>query len=111
MNAAHLYEHLLKVVDAVSAADMVAHKFPEWSPPRQHEVKPHAPIFRQDELAPRKAYDTLVWRTNYGGPRTAQEYPRAKAALAHREEMLARAVNRDPCFKCGVRADIGCKHQ
>ena len=109
MEAELLYTHLLKVVDQVSAADMVAHKFPEWKAPRP--TRPHAPVFRQDEIAPRKTYDDLVWRTNYGGPRTALEYPRAKAAMAHREEMIARAVHRDPCFKCGVRADIGCKHQ
>ena len=35
----------------------------------------------------------------------------------HRVETLDRptpgtlVVRRDPCFKCGVRGDIGCKHQ
>lgn len=106
MNAESLYTHLLKVVDPVSAADMVAHKFPEWSPPRP--VKPHAPIFRQDEAPPR-VYNDLIWlkHTKQGN----REYPQAKRRMEQREAALARAVNRDPCFKCGVRADIGCKHQ
>lgn len=108
MQAEQLYTHLLKAVDHVSAADMVAHKFPEWTPPRP--VKPHAPVFRQDE-APRKAYDDLVWLTNYNSRRTASPYPQAQKRMEEREAVLARVVNRDPCFKCGVRADIGCKHQ
>lgn len=40
----------------------------------------------------------------------ASERPKP-APLTARPLFVAQVVNRDPCFKCGVRGDIGCKHQ
>ncbi len=36
---------------------------------------------------------------------------RAIASLAAKEAVLASVVRRDPCARCGVRGDIGCRHQ
>ena len=36
---------------------------------------------------------------------------RALARTQENEEILSRVVHRDPCSYCGVRADVGCRHQ
>jgi hypothetical protein len=41
--------------------------------------------------------------------RTIPRRPRAKT-LEEQFEPLPPTVNRDPCLRCGVRADVGCKH-
>ena len=43
--------------------------------------------------------------------RTAEPTPHAaRIQAAGSSETLAH-IDRDPCFRCGTRADIGCKHQ
>lgn len=39
----------------------------------------------------------------------AQSYLRVRVSPP--SEILAAPVRRDPCFRCGVRADVGCVHQ
>lgn len=50
----------------------------------------------------------------YRGPRSTYspiERQRVALAMAEREAMAERQrTRRDPCFRCGVRADHGCSH-
>ena len=40
-----------------------------------------------------------------------REIERAAIQMAQKERARELVVSREPCFKCGVRADIGCKHR
>jgi hypothetical protein len=108
MNPDTLFADLLPIVGEVSAADFVQFKFPQWKPTGNTQAKdrPKATALRRDEIKP---VDQFRWKTVIH--QNEHLYPRAKALLAEKEAMLARVVRRDPCFKCGVRADIGCRHQ
>lgn len=47
-----------------------------------------------------------------GLSQTAQRQTKLAVASIEREQaVLARKVRRDPCPRCGVRGDIGCKHR
>ncbi len=40
-----------------------------------------------------------------------QEMERAAKAEAQKARIQELVVSREPCFKCGVRGDVGCKHR
>lgn len=44
-------------------------------------------------------------------PRAAAESGRPKARQARREQIDPPPTDREPCFRCGVRGDIGCVHR
>lgn len=55
----------------------------------------------------------LVWRERISGRghgAMTRENERAAANMAAKEEALARAVSRDPCWLCGTRGDLECEH-
>lgn len=91
--------------DIINAADMVAGSKALWAAVRQAQL--------------RKPHDTpakLVWKrqsiTSPASPEAAARQARQNAARAAAEAQIeALRVNRDPCPKCAVRADIGCKHR
>lgn len=63
-----------------------------------------------------KARD-LIWYTPPGNFTTRgiafqEDAVRAAITASYREKWQARRVfDRDPCPKCGVRGDVGCKHR
>lgn len=64
--------------------------------------------------------DKLIWREPFQGNQwtkgseLSETARRQQASLANsmaaKEAARAKVVNRDPCPKCGVRRDLGCKH-
>jgi len=56
-------------------------------------------IAELEDSDPRMARDLNALRAGLGAPETAPM-----------EEPTPPAIDRTPCFKCGVRADIGCQH-
>ena len=69
---------------------------------------------------PVKVPSRLKWRMGDGGVlwvsrpdslTAIQGRIRTAALQAEREAALALVVTRDPCPKCGVRRDIGCRHK
>lgn len=59
----------------------------------------------------------LVWyvppgNVNSRGIALAEDAERAAITASHRQQVDARRVfDRDPCPKCGVRGELGCKHR
>lgn len=91
--------------DAIHAADMIAGSEALWQAVTQAQLrKPH------------KTPAGLVWkRTSIlvdASPEAAARQARQNADRQAREAFLElNRVSRDPCPKCAVRADIGCKHR
>jgi hypothetical protein len=54
---------------------------------------------------------TLLWGQHSGSNQGYVNYPQAAQRMKEEAEKLARVVSREPCPKCGIRADIGCKHK
>ncbi len=55
-------------------------------------------------------YDGRVWIEPHS-ERNAIQANRAATKMEARESALGRAIDRDPCPRCGIRADVGCKHR
>lgn len=59
----------------------------------------------------------LIWATpgndpDIERPTMIRDNKVALRAIAQRAEIMARAVpGRDPCPRCGVRGEVGCKHR
>ena len=65
----------------------------------------------------------LVWRNHFAthnqwqtdatmSSENSKRQCRVLAAIAEKNRMAeSRRVSRDPCPKCGVRADVGCRHK
>jgi len=49
------------------------------------------------------------WSGNFGGD-SKRGWAMAEASFARTAELEASKVDRDGCTYCGVRADLGCKH-
>ena len=58
-----------------------------------------------------RAEHLQAWRKRPAEGRTPEAIAaRVDRKAADKERALAGAVDRDPCTYCGIRADIGCKH-
>lgn len=78
-------------------------------------------MFNLREGRPFNVRQTLIWSEPGGGkhwtqseemrPYLVEQFARAAKMLAERDAAISRAVSRDPCPKCGVRGDIGCRHK
>lgn len=44
------------------------------------------------------------------GSNYAAQAERVARLAADREALTASAVNREPCWHCGTRRDVGCRH-
>lgn len=54
--------------------------------------------------------DGVDYKPRNAAPDNAVSYTSLLEMSRAKESPAAFVVNRDPCFKCGVRRDIGCEH-